>query len=213
MKPLYLCVPVIKRYDLLRDMLLSLDRSTVKPDLVYIIDNGRNSERVSMAMSYTLSKVFTPDKPMGLAESWNWFITHVPEERLIVNDDLTFAPNDLEMIVNTPGDFVSALAGSNACSCFLLRDSCVEKVGLFDETISPGYAYYEDCDYVERMVQKKVRITAVSSGVVHVGSATLAKASESERMEHNRRFMIAQENFVKKWGRMPDLSRPGLYDD
>lgn len=203
---------MLKRYDLLRNMLMSLDGSTVQPKMVYVIDNGRDSIRLAMAMIGLPMTVFTPDEPMGLAEAWNWFIKNVPEERLIANDDLFFHSHSLENMVNTAGDFVSALAGSNACSCFLLRDSCVQKVGTFDETISPGYAYYEDCDYVERMIQQGVRITAVEAGVIHVGSQTIAQNSPAEWERHHERFALAQRNFIKKWGRMPDVNRPGLYD-
>lgn len=212
MKPLYLCVPVLKRYDLLHDMMRSLDTGMVRPSIVYVVDNGRNYEKVHPALAGYPFIVHTPDAPMSLAASWNWFIENVPEERLICNDDLLFAPDSLEKMVNTPGDFVSALAGTNACSCFLLRDSCVDKVGTFDETISPGYAYFEDCDYVERMVKQKIRITGVECGVQHLGSQTLASFTPEEMNIHHQRFQIAQANFIMKWGRLPDLSRPGLYD-
>jgi GT2 family glycosyltransferase len=91
---------------------------------------------------------------------------------------------------------------------------CVERVGLFDEEISPGYAYFEDCDYVERMLLEKVRITpAHDAGVTHGGSKTLEAASQAEMQEHHRRFLLAKANFEKKWGRGPNLSRRIDYDD
>lgn len=202
----YVCVPVLKRYDLLRKLLESLRQSTVTPHVV-IIDNGRNAEKMQEATDGFTVRVLTSVAPMGLAEAWNWFIKNVPETRVIVNDDIEFAPESLARMISTPGDFVSALAGSNACSCFLLRDSCVEKVGLFDETISPGYAYYEDCDYVERMLVAGTHITSLECGVLHAQSQTTAAYTAQEWERHHDKFMIAQSNFVKKWGRMPDLSR------
>ena len=206
---LYLCVPVLKRYDLLRDMLESLQHSTLKPAKIYIVDNGRDLKRLTqvIASADVPVEVHVPDASMGLAETWNWFIDNVSEERLICNDDLLFASDSLQQIVDTAGDFVSPLATTNACSCFLLRDSCVKAVGMFDETISPGYAYFEDCDYVERMLVVGLRITSVSCGVTHVGSATIAKNSEEEWTRHHDKFLQAQANFVAKWGRMPDLGR------
>jgi GT2 family glycosyltransferase len=211
MKTLHLCIPVLKRHDLLRQLLLSLHDSTVRP-VVHVIDNGRNPATLSLINTGFAVDLFTPTAALGLAESWNWFIKNVPEERLISNDDLTFTSTSLEKLITTPGDFVSALAGTNACSCFLLRDSCVAKVGLFDETISPGYAYFEDCDYVERMLLAGVKITGVECGVVHLGSQTLAKNSPSEWAAHNDKFLIAQSNFIKKYGRLPDLSRASILD-
>lgn len=212
MKPIHICVPVLKRYDLLRNMLRSLEQSTVRPAVVHVIDNGRDRERLLGAMA-DLSKdiktdVFIPDVAMGLAEAWNWFITHVPEERLICNDDITFISTSLEDLLKTEGDFVSALPGSNACSCFLLRDSCVKKVGLFDELISPGYAYFEDCDYVERMIMHGIPITGKLCGVEHLGSQTLEKNNATEWQRHHERFGIAQTNFVAKWGRLPHVPGP-----
>lgn len=203
---LHLCVPVLKRYDLLAEMLQSLRESTVKPETVYVIDNGRDPALGGgvFPCDYPL-EVITPTEPLGLAVAWNWFIQNVPEERLITNDDVIFAPDSLEKMMAVPGGFVSALAGTNACSCFILRDELVSVVGLFDETISPGYAYYEDCDYVERMLVHGRLITAVECDVVHAGSQTIIQNSPEEWQRHHERFQIAQCNFVKKWGRMPDL--------
>lgn len=209
LKRIHVCVPVLKRYDLLRNMLLSLDAGTVRPTKVVVVDNGRNHARMAAVRAEVPCDVYTPSEPMGLAESWNWFIDNVPEERVIVNDDIEFGPQSLEKLVSTEGEFVSGLAGSNACSCFVLRDSCVERVGRFDEAISPGYAYFEDCDYIERMMvaQPRVHLIAVECGVTHKGSQTTASYSPQEWGEHHRRFLAAQDNFVRKWGRMPDLSR------
>ncbi len=202
---IYVCVPVLSRYDLLRGLLLSLCASDVEPDGVYVIDNGRNEGAVRNATDCCPFSVivWTPAKAMGVAESWNWFIDNVPEERLISNDDVVFAPDSLWRMVATCGDFVSPLPGQ-AYSCFLLRDSCVAKIGRFDETISPGYAYFEDCDYSERMVEAGFRITHVDAGVKHLKSQTLLARSAADMAEHHRKFIIAQENFVRKWGRMPD---------
>lgn len=216
----HVCVPVLKRYDLLRELLVSLRESTVIPR-VYVLDNGHNTTALQQAIDGFGTWVwpsinvhtYTPDQPMGVAESWNWFIGHVPEERLIANDDVTFAPESIAKMAETPGDFVTALPGSNACSCFLLRDSCVEKVGLFDETISPGYAYYEDCDYVERMILLGIPITGVLCDVGHKGSQTLEVSTPEEMKRHHERFLLARSNFVKKWGRMPnEAAAKAVYD-
>lgn len=202
-----ICVPVLKRYDLLARLLESLERGTLRPDFVYVIDNGRSPERLQGYMTLPIV-IHVPDRPLGLAESWNWFIRNVPEDRIICNDDITFGENDLQRMIETEGAFVSALAGSNACSCFLLRDSCVERVGLFDESISPGYAYFEDCDYVERMIMAGIPITSVSCGVIHIGSQTIAAYSIQETEDHHAKFLRAQTNFVRKWGRLPSVPGP-----
>jgi hypothetical protein len=208
---IHVCVPVLKRYDLLRNMLASLEQSAAEPGAIYVIDNGLDQIAVDEAVNGFSFPVIVqrPDRQLGLAEAWNWFIQNVPAERLICNDDLIFAPQSLAALEAKQGDFVSALPGSNACSCFLLRDSCVEKVGLFDEEISPGYAYFEDCDYVERMIEKGIPITGCNeAGVVHLGSQTIAMNSPAEWQRHHDRFALAQNNFVKKYGRLPHVPGP-----
>lgn len=202
---IHVCVPVLKRYDLLRQMLLSLKQSTVQPDSVYVIDNGRDGERVNLAInaSPVPTILHTPDKPMGVAESWNWFIQNVPEDRVIANDDVLFGSHSLVRLVASEADLIWA----KGCgfSCFVIRDSCIEKLGFFDEDISPGYGYYEDEDYLQRLDGRGTRersATAeeVECGVMHARSQTLAKNSPAEMVEHHRKFKIAQANYAKKWG-------------
>lgn len=200
-----ICVPVLKRYDLLRRMVVSCQAGNVKPDAYYIINNGQNRARLMHELGeFDISaKVHTPTVPMGVAESWNWFIKKVPQERVIVNDDIEFAPNSLELLVASSAELVWA----KGCgfSCFVIRDTCVEKVGLFDEAISPGYGYYEDDDYLQRLDGRGTRpaiavAEAVECGVLHRKSSTLQVATHSEILEHHRRFKIAQTNYAKKWG-------------
>lgn len=198
------CIPVLKRYDLLRELLVSLQQSTIQPD-VWIINNGKDTARLDVAIGITVHPPFvhTPMQPMGVAESWNWFIQHVPEERVIVNDDITFAPDSLAKLSSSTADLV--WAKDIGFSCFLIRDSCVEKVGFFDESISPGYGYYEDEDYLQRLDGRGTRMPSavaenVVCGVKHVRSATLAACSPVETAEHHRKFKIAQSNYMQKWG-------------
>jgi hypothetical protein len=169
-----------------------------------VINNGRDTQRLERAITASPVGVTveTPDKPMGVAESWNWFIQHVPEDRVIANDDITFGMRSLEYLVDTPADLVWA----KGCgfSCFVIRDSCVQKLGLFDESISPGYGYYEDEDYLQRLDGRGTREPSaiakeVECGVWHHKSATLQAASHGELLEHHRRFLIAQGNYARKW--------------
>lgn len=202
-----LCIPVLKRYDLLKRLLLSLQNSTVQPDELYVIDNGRDAAQLRDALkdvAFT-TIVKTPHVPMGVAESWNWFIDNTLDERFIVNDDIEFGPTSIEQMLQQQASFVSCTYGF---ACFLLRDECVERVGLFDETISPGYAYFEDRDYFNRMRDAEIVDIVVECGVQHAQSQTIAVFTPEEKEEHNRKFIIAQENFLKKWQVLPsDLTR------
>lgn len=208
MNSISVCVPVLKRYDLLRGMLLSLKAGTVVPSRVAIIDNGKDAAKLCAAIDGTLEKdttyfdILVPTKPMGVAESWNWFIENVPEERVITNDDIVFAPESIEKLVACP--HALAWTKEGGYSCFLIRDECVEKVGMFDEAISPGYGYYEDEDYAQRLDGRGTREPActrghVETGLTHLKSQTLEARTRAELNEHHRLFRIAQGNYVRKW--------------
>lgn len=195
---IHICIPVLKRYDLLRELLLSLDKSETQPTKVVVIDNGQNSRELLRAIFGTeqLVMIHTPPTPLSVAASWNWFIHHVPEERFIINDDIELAPGSLAAMLAARASFVSVGFGF---SCFLLRDACVEKVGLFDEAISPGYAYFEDMDYLHRMRLAGVQDDVVKCDVIHKQSQTPAAYTQEEWNEHHRKFDIAQTNFRAKW--------------
>lgn len=201
--PVTVCIPVLKRYDLLKHLLDSLNASLVKTD-VMVIDNGDDTERLDRAtMDFKGNiELYEPRKNLGVAASWNHFIDTVPEIRIICNDDIIFGEDSIRQLVETPGDFVTATEGL-AFSCFKISDTLVEEIGLFDETISPDYAYFEDCDYEERMYASGKLITHIDCGVTHAASSTLAKATPQERRAHDIKFITAQENFRRKWGRLP----------
>lgn len=198
---IHVCVPVLNRYDMLRELLLSLRHSTMPVHRVWVVDNGQRPEEAAKAIRGTCPGVeLLPLAKMGLAETWNWFIEHVPQERFIVNDDIVFAPESIAKMVAAPEDFVSCTFGF---SCFLIRDACVAKVGLFDETLSPGYAYFEDMDYLRRMRLAGVQDAVVQCGVQHRQSQTVQAFTAKEQHEHNKRFKIAEANYAKKWRNNP----------
>ena len=201
-KMLNICVPVLNRYDLLARLFSTIEASSLRPDNIYVIDNGGNAEGLIYAISQTSVqvKVHIPQVPMGVAEAWNWFIDNVPEDRLITNDDIVFGPDSLKMMSEAPACFVSCDFGF---ACFILRNECIERVGRFDETISPGYAYFEDRDYYERMKLAQIKDIVVHCDVKHDNSQTIAAFSPEEMAQHHRKFLIAQANFLKKWGELP----------
>lgn len=204
------CIPVLRCYDLLHRLLLSLRESTVPVNRVWIIDNGKNESALRSAVAETLTTTFTihtPKVPRGVAESWNWFIGRTSENRIITNDDMVFAPQSLERMIATPGD----LSLGFGFSCYLFRDSAIGKVGLFDEQISPGYAYFEDADYIQRIRQTPsfVMSDAQGTGLIHGdgkdGSCTYRAGTQEEIDEHWRKYRIAHGNFVKKHGAPPEV--------
>jgi hypothetical protein len=201
-KEINVCVPVLKRYDLLVQLVNSLMDSDVKPTSLTVMNNGEGRVHLPPDLGFRL-EILRPGHPKGVAESWNWFIEHVREERVIVNDDIVFAPDSIGKLVAAEGDLI--FAEGCGFSCYVLRDSCVEKIGLFDELISPGYGYYEDDDYLQRVDGRgtkspRASLVNVDCGVVHMRSQTLAVSTPEEVNEHHRKFKIAQANYMQKWG-------------
>jgi uncharacterized protein YggE len=76
---------------------------------------------------------------------------------------------------------------------------------MFDESISPGYAYFEDMDYLRRMRLAGVIDAVVECGVKHVQGATLAAYSPEELDDHHRKFQLAQANYTAKWRGKPSM--------
>lgn len=214
-KSISVCIPVLCRYDLLRKLLISLEDSSVIPS-VLIIDNGQQPDALSSAISGFGLDVHVIDTEcrIGLAAAWNQFIQGTTTQRIISNDDVEFSPRSIETLLNSDADIV--YPEGIGYSCFLLRDSCVEKIGHFDEDLSPGFAYFEDCDYSFRIqVYGSVKSEDVSDhGITHIGSASQKVSAEPVYIQdYKERYVMAQENFFKKHGRLPaGLSRCAIVD-
>jgi GT2 family glycosyltransferase len=103
-----------------------------------------------------------------------------------------------------PDKICSPIAGSNLFSIFTLTDQIVSKVGLFDETISPNYYYFEDNDYMRRATLAGVGTKSIITDVKHEHSGTLKSYSKLELQLHHQKFQLAQTNYIKKWNGLPE---------
>ena len=197
---LNVCVPVLNRYDLLDRLIASVSCSTIKAN-IFIVNNGNKK------LSLDGISILNLGMNLGVAKAWNWFIRNVPEIRLICNDDIEFLPDTLEKLVSAYDEdhlIIPNLGQANAFSCFIIPDKVVEIVGLFDETISPNYAYFEDNDYAYRMGLAGITGTPVPDATVnHPVSSTLKAMTKLERDSHDKKFKLAKTNFIKKWGGKP----------
>jgi len=207
-----LCIPVLKRYDTLTKCIDSAMLGTIKPNNIWIINNGSIYFQPVLKDTDTKVKILNYGHNLGVAKSWNIFIEDVPEIRIVCNDDVEFHSNTIELLIDNyhkygdkflifPGAGIPSL---NSFSCYILSDRIVKDVGLFDETISPNYAYFEDNDYSFRMYLKGYGLHGAPEVFInHVGSATLKMYSDKEKKEHNAKFQLAQSNYLKKWGGLP----------
>lgn len=197
---------VFSRYDCLRELALSLERSTRKPDTFWIVDHSYNTPAVQECLrdSFTGQIAIVTLEDPGAAHAGNWGYSNVIGEKIFCGDDVTFEPEAIERLVNTPGDFILPRRTLNAFACSLIRDHTYARVGPFDETISPRYLYYEDCDYGYRMGLLGIADTVVEDAVVqHVSSATYQSYTDEQMADHHRRFRLAKANYIAKWGGTP----------
>jgi len=214
-----LCVPTLKRYDLLMDLFNHVySTSTVKPDMFFVIDNGSDlfGGVAEEDLNYyrKLSDNFIYYKPafnIGCAASWNTFLSLLGDYMIISNDDVLPYPDTIENLINAaennPEEFLFiAKDEGNAWSFFLQKKISIYKVGFYDENISPNYAYYEDNDYHRRMKLAGFNyFTVEGAGFEHQegGSSTLKSFNDELKRLHHSKFRIATENYQKKWGGLP----------
>lgn len=201
------CVPVLKRYDGLKELILSAERGSIKPDKYFIVDNGGKLDLNYIRGNLPIIiDTYTPLENIGVAKAWNIFIENTHGDIIIANDDVIFHPDTIKGMMDAPGDFVYSSANGkwSMFSLFLIRKSCVEKIGLFDETISPNYGYFEDNDYFQRIeLNGTVKYTDCKVPWSHEGSATMKAFSSHEMDEHHRKFKRARDNYIRKWGGLP----------
>jgi GT2 family glycosyltransferase len=62
--------------------------------------------------------------------------------------------------------------------------------------------YFEDCDYAYRMHLAGIEQEGLAC--MHHGLAqSWEHKTEAQRADHHARFMVAQNNYGKKWGGLP----------
>lgn len=202
MHTINLCIPTLNRSDLIDRTIESSLAGIIKPDKIYIIDNGKQD--FSEYVRKTVYNIIVPGYNLGVATSWNWFINNVGEIRIICNDDVIFFDDTIKIMIENydsnnityPGGVPSA----NAFSCYIVSDSVVDRVGLFDESISPNYAYFEDNDYFRRMTLLDIKLKHIPNAkLTHFVSSSLKKGIPN----HNQLFNKAKKNYIAKWGGLP----------
>jgi hypothetical protein len=95
---------------------------------------------------------------VGVASSWNLIIKSNLSAPywLISNHDISFTPGILEQFYNLANDsscdIIHGDSGdfrNGSYALFLIKDSLISKIGLFDENFYPAYG--EDTDYIMRI--------------------------------------------------------------
>lgn len=149
-----LIVPTLVHYDLLQNMLDSIDAPV---ETVIVIDNGGALNSVRCDAANNIHIVSLPIN-IGVASSWNLGIKVTPfaEWWLIANDDIIWNRGSLKRISEAiqPLSIVAGWATLSAFSGFAIDRQTIEIVGLFDEFYFPGSG--EEMNYWRRANKNNV---------------------------------------------------------
>lgn len=184
-------VPVLNRYDLLDEMLNSINYPI---DNILIIDNGNqyksNNEKIT---------VLNMPANLGLSASWNLGIKCFPHAKywLFCSADNALGEESLKQIDEESGPD-NLLLTNDAFGCFSVGEEVIEKIGLFDEYFYP--IYYEDTDFFERVSRfcpentiKRIPIQAKPT----VGSQTI-NSDDNFKNKNRKTFIKNKEYFIYK---------------
>jgi len=155
---------------------------------------------------------------IGCSGAWNLIIKcfMMSPYWIIVNDDVAFDKGFLKEMVETAksNPDVGVIHGNSgdfdvgSWDLFLIKDSVIEELGLFDENLYP--AYCEDADYIMRMINTSAKkITSLKSNYFHgdgnkgdyyeTGSQTKkTDISLAQKLELSNELNI--EYLTEKWG-------------
>lgn len=200
-----LCIPTIRRFDLLQQCINSALSFPCKPDKILIMDNSAGGQLEHKLFHEQPVWIHTPPYNWGCAKSWNWFMTQNEDIIIICNDDITFTEHTLESMISAYNEddyrFIAPCNGANIFSCFLLPKLIYDYVGPFDEQFWP--AYFEDNDYSRRLSKLGIPFHFTHAGYEHKVSSTLASYTQSEKEEHARQFAANQNRYINKYGGLP----------
>lgn len=165
-----LIVPVLARYELLDQMIASIDHPVGH---LVVIDNGDELDCIGSRYASRVTLLNLPAN-LGVAGSWNLGIKATPFASwwLIANFDVTFPPGSLSRFADEASRDALVLSGGAPPWCaFALGDKVVQRVGLFDERFHP--AYFEDNDYERRIAAAGMSVEHTDIPVNHRNSSTL----------------------------------------
>jgi GT2 family glycosyltransferase len=195
---------------------------------VLLIDNASTDGTSAWAGTKPIAYVQTRNQE-SLAACWNFALKLKGhrEHVLIMNNDAEIHSSTYRLLLAHGGPFVTCVSVNSVTqlhgqqgtetdyvkelragerphpdfSCFLIRRSVVEKVGLFDEDCWP--AYTEDSRYHVRMHRAGVRAVCIDLPFLHHGASTLKNASEAEKIQIEHGAHKNRERFKELYGCYP----------
>lgn len=195
-----LVVPILNRYDLLEEMLNSINYPI---DNILIIDNGGQFKTDKNI------KVLNMPANLGLSAAWNLGIKCYPNAKywLFASADTKWGKSSLQEIDSLSGSDKLILT-NDAYGCFSVGENIIDKIGLFDEYFYP--IYFEDNDFHERVARFCPENTIVSTSIQaapEVGSQTINSDDKLKNINHDT-FVKNQEYYKYKQTTNFEISKP-----
>lgn len=165
-----LTVPVLNRYDLLVEMLASIDYPIQH---LLIVDNGGGIESLDQPDAVEKLTVWNMPANFGVAASWNLGIKAFRNDDVFffASNDMRFEPGALSRLGDAQRDAVTLSMQFPHFHTFAVGVDVVARVGLFDESFFP--AYCEDIDYLWRCERAGVSVERAHIPTTHANSSTI----------------------------------------
>jgi GT2 family glycosyltransferase len=174
-----LIVPTLYHYDLLQNMLNSVDWPV---DHVVVIDNGGELEACECSNAQQISIVSLPSN-LGVAGAWNLGIKLTPFAPwwLICNDDIQWVPGKLEKFEQyiAPRTIVADWRPLTAFCGFAISEQVIQDVGLFDEYYYPGCG--EEVNYWTRAQKQGIQAIDIPDAYELQGAAGRTRQALQEK--------------------------------
>lgn len=216
MRSINLCIPTLRRYDLLLRLCTVIAKRIfpVYPNLcVHILDNGgllevsKECEDLNHISQQIPLYIETPSYNLGVPGSWNHFIRR-HGQCFVLNDDVLITAKSINSFLRAVSREPEAtifetdhpVAGFSMF--FINKPELWLSMGGFDELLSPAYFEDNDCRYRLRLAGCPVIKVRVDDWQ-HDNSSTLLTADQSYRRMHWCLYRRNKRYYIHKWGGLP----------
>lgn len=188
MQDFYVGIPVLCKYDLLQEAIDSINRSSVKPNAIFIQDNGHCCPAIKSDIKlYHLQSPYN----LGVAASWNklWDLAG-NDPIILMNDDIQVDVDSLKCLMECQ----HLISCGYQFGLFKLTSAMKDLVGYFDERFWP--MYWEDVDYSIRIDKAGITVGVPKVGTIkHGGSKTYM-----DNRWMNPFIDANRDKMFRKWG-------------
>lgn len=184
-----LIIPVTNRYDLLQELLHSIDYPVAH---VLIIDNGAADVLEDLSITVPDIVEHTTYLPMpsnlGVSASWNLGIKLFPmdDRWTFASQSTEFYPGELAKLAEAKTAELTLTSKPPSWQAFTIGEEVIKTVGLFDEAIYPGS--HETDDYLRRCHHNGITTTYLDLKVKHLPESTI-KADTIYRFRNSTTYL------------------------